>query len=223
MMVTGDVDGREDEGRDAGTAAEGHGDHGAGEGGEGEEGLEEGAVGVAADAAIGGLQELFELAEEDRDAEVEDDPLGVGFADVGELEQARGGKVVECSAEKDDGRGADDGDEPPAALEDAEGAFAVVAGDHHGHLVAGDGAEADVGEAEVVGDGVDDHPLAVEGHAPEVEEDGDLDELDDGGGEFADPVGEEAEEQPPLCGAVHTHDLVCSLILGRSNGLGKSA
>ncbi len=51
------------------------------EGDEREEVLEEGAVGVAADAAIGGLQKLFELAEEDGDAEIEDDPLGVGFAE----------------------------------------------------------------------------------------------------------------------------------------------
>ena len=60
---------------------------------------------------------------------------------------------------------------------------AVAAGDQHGHLVAGHGAEADVGEAELGGDGVDDDPLAVERVAPEVEEDGNLDELDDGVGE----------------------------------------
>jgi hypothetical protein len=40
-----------------------------------------------------------------------------------------------------------------------------------------------------------------------VEEDGYLDELDDGGGELADPIGDEAEEQPSLCRAIHTHDL----------------
>ena len=105
------------------------------------------------------------------------------------LSRCGGGKIVEGAAEEEDGGGADDGDEPPAALEDAERAFAVVAGDHHGHLVAGDGAEADVAEAEVGGDGVDDHPFAVERHAPEVKEDGHLDELDDGGGESSDPVG----------------------------------
>ena len=65
------------------------GDDHAAEGDEGEEVLEEGAVGVAADAAIGGLKELLKLAEEDGDAEIEDDPLGVGFADGVELEQVR--------------------------------------------------------------------------------------------------------------------------------------
>ena len=134
----GDVDGGEDKGGHARAHAEcDRGDH-AGEGDEREQVLEEGAVGVAADAAIGGLQELFELSEEDRDAQVEDDPLGVGFAEGGELEEVGGGKKVERAAEEDDGCGADEGDEPPAALEDAEGAFAIVAGDHHGHLVAGD-------------------------------------------------------------------------------------
>jgi len=150
---------------------------------------------------------LFELSEEDRDAEVKDDPLGVGFAESGELEEVGGGKVVEGSAEEDDDRSADEGDEPPAALEDAEGALAIVAGDHHGHLVAGDAAEAGVAEAEVGGDGVDDHPLAVERRDPVMEKDGDLDELDDGRGKLADPVDDEAKEQPSLCVAIHGHDV----------------
>ncbi len=146
------------------------------------------------------------MAEQNGDAEVEDDPLGVGLAEGGELEEAGGWEVVEAPLKQDDRRRTDEGDEPPAALEDAERACAVIAGDHHGHLVASDAAEADVAEAEIGGDGVDDHPFAVEGNAPEVEEDRDLDELDDGGGEFADPVGQEAEHQPSFCGAVHGHD-----------------
>jgi hypothetical protein len=32
-----------------------------------------------------------------------------------------------------------------------------------------------------------------------------LNELNDGGGEFADPIDDEAKEEPPLCGAIHTH------------------
>src|ERR1700761_1705299 len=99
-----------------------------------------------------------------------------------------GGKVVKQAAEDGYGGGADDGDEPPAALEDAEGGIFVVAGDEHGHFIAGDGAETDVAEAEIGGDGVDDGPLAVERDAPEVEEDRDLDELDDRGGELPQPV-----------------------------------
>jgi hypothetical protein len=38
------------------------------------------------------------------------------------------------------------------------------------------------------GDGVDDHPLAVE-TLQKLSEDGDVDELDDGCREFSDPVG----------------------------------
>jgi hypothetical protein len=196
---------RVDEGRDTGPAAKRHGDDGTGKGSEGEECLEEGAVGIATDGAVGRLEELLELAEEDGDAEVEDDPLGVGFADVGELQQSRRRKEIECATEKQDSCSADDGDEPPAALEHAECALSVIAGDHHGHLVAGDGAEACVGEAKVVRDGVDDHPLAIERRDPEVEEDGYLDELDDGGGELADPICDEAQEQASLCGAIDAH------------------
>ena len=121
-------------------------DH-AGEGDEDEGALEHGAVGVAADAAIGGLEELLELAEEDGDSEVEDDPLGVDLVDVGEAEDAGDGEEVEGAGEEQDGRRADAYDEPPAALEDAEGAGTVVAGYHHGHFVAGYGSEAYVGEA----------------------------------------------------------------------------
>ncbi len=82
-----------------GAAAEGDGDDHAGEGDEGGGGFEGGAVGVAADAAIGGLQKLLKLAEEDGETEIEDDPFGVGFADVGDSQQAGGGQVVECAAE----------------------------------------------------------------------------------------------------------------------------
>ena len=38
-----------------------------------------------------------------------------------------------------------------------------------------------------------------------MEEDGNLDELDEGRGELSDPVGEEAKHQPSLCEAIHTH------------------
>ena len=41
-------------------------------------------------------------------------------------------------------------------------------------------------------------PLAVEGDAPEMEEDGDLHELDDCRCEFADPAGDNAEKQAPF-------------------------
>lgn len=134
---------------------------------------------------------------------------------MGDLEQARGWKVVERAAEKQNRHRADDGDKPPAALEDAQRVFAVVASDHHGHLVAGDAAEASVGKTQIAGDGAEDHPLAVERGDPEVEEDGDLDELDDDGGYSADPTGEEAEEQPTLCGAIHTHVEEFSMVLGQ--------
>lgn len=120
-----------------------------------------------------------------------------------ELEKFSYGKKIEGGCEQECGESADTDDEPPAALKDAQGSLAVACGGEHGHLVCGDGAEADIGEAEVGGDGVDDHPLAVEGDAPEMEEDGDLDELDDGGGELADPVGQEAEGESPFCGTFH--------------------
>ena len=58
-------------------AAENNGDKDGNEGEKREEGSKESAIGVAADATIGGLDELLELAEEDGDTEVEDDPLGV--------------------------------------------------------------------------------------------------------------------------------------------------
>ena len=42
---------------------------------------------------------MFELAEQDGDAEVEDDPLGVVFADVGQFEKTGGGKKVKGTDE----------------------------------------------------------------------------------------------------------------------------
>lgn len=38
-----------------------------------------------------------------------------------------------------------------------------------------------------------------------------LDELNNARGELADPVDDEAKEQPSLCGAIHTHAEVCSI------------
>jgi hypothetical protein len=84
-------------------------------------------------------------------------------------------------------------------LKYAEGSVPIAARDQHRHLVAGDAAEAGVAEAQVRGNGGDDHPFAVEGDAPEVKQDGYLDQLDQGRREFSDPVGEEAEEQPSPC------------------------
>jgi len=81
--------------------------------------------------------------------------------------------------------------------------IAIAACGHHRHLVAGDVAEAEVGDVEVGRDGGDDHPLAVERDAPEVQEDGNLHQLHDGGGELRDPVGEEAEEEPSFGRCVH--------------------
>jgi hypothetical protein len=46
-----------------------------------------------------------------------------------------------------------------------------------------------------------------------VKEDGHLNELNDGGGEPSDPVDDEAKEQTPLCGAIHTHAGGCSDVL----------
>ena len=189
-----DVGCGEDEGGGTGAAMEGDGDHHGGKGNQGEGALDHGAEGVATDGAIGGLEELLQLAEQDGDAEVEDDPLGIGLGDLGEVKEARGGEEVEGSAEQGNGGRADADDEPPAGLEDSQGAGAVAAGDEHGHLVAGDGAEAAIGEGEPGGDGVDDDPVAVERDAPEVEEYWNLDELDDGIGEAADPAGDKAEE-----------------------------
>src|SRR5579862_5141335 len=190
----GNVCGGKDEGGGARTTVECDcGDHAA-EGSERDDGLERGAVRIASDAAVGGLQELLELSEEDGESEVEDDPLGVLFADVSQLQKACGGKKVERSDEQNEDGGADEDDEPPAALEDAEGVLAVVAGDHHGHLVACDVAEADAAEVEIGGDGVEDEPFSEEGRVPEVNEDGDLNELDDGGGQLSDPVDDEAKE-----------------------------
>jgi hypothetical protein len=202
----GEVHRGEDQSRHACACTQGdRGDHAA----KSEEGghvLEEGTVGIAADGSICGLKQLFELAQQDRDAEIEDDPLGVGLAQGGEPENAGRGEIVESSREQDDSCGTDDGDEPPAALEDAESGCAIVAGHQHGHLVACDGAEARVAEAEISGDGVDDHPFAVKRDTPEVQEDRDLNELDDGGREFPHPAGQEAEHQPSLCGGVHGHE-----------------
>src|ERR1700733_13848947 len=174
------------------------GDHG-GEGDEREDSLEGCAVRVTSDAAVGGLEELFELAEENREAEIKDDPLGVVFADVGQLQKPAGGEEIERATENDTGGCAEEDDEPPAALEDAQSAVAVVAGDHHGHLIAGRVAETNAAEAEIGGNGVQNQPFAEERRVPEVQEDRDLDELDDAGGEFADPVDDEAKEQPPFC------------------------
>lgn len=61
----GDVGGAEDEGCGACSAADDDGDDRAGKSGERKEGFEEGAVGVATDAAVGGLKELLKLPEED--------------------------------------------------------------------------------------------------------------------------------------------------------------
>jgi hypothetical protein len=91
-------------------------------------------------------------------------------------------------------------------LKDAESGSTVTAGHQHGHLVAGNGAKACIAEAEIGGNGVDDHPFAIEGYAPEMEEDRDLDELNHGRGEFPYPVGQEAKHQPSLCKDVHTHE-----------------
>ena len=92
----GDVDGSEDERCHAGAHAERYARRSWRRRRRARTVFEKRAVGVAADGAIGGLQELFELSEEDGDAEVEDDPLGVGLAERGELEEAGGGKVVEA-------------------------------------------------------------------------------------------------------------------------------
>ena len=211
----GDVCSGKDEGGCAGTTAECDGGDHAAKCRERDDGFEGGAVGVASNAAIGGLQELFELSEEDRDAEVEDDPLGVVFADVRQLQKVGCGKKVKRSDEQNENGGADEDDEPPAALEDTEGVFAVVACDHHGHLVACDVAEPDATEVEIGGDGVEDEPLAEERRVPEVEEDGHLDELNDGGGEPSDPVDDEAKEEPPLCVTIHAHSEVCCEVLGQ--------
>ena len=178
-----------------------HGD----EGGEGEHAAQEGAEGVAIDAAIGGLHHAFELAEQDGDAEIADGPLGVGIGDEVDVEER--GKVDEVQQADDGERGEGEGDddEPPAGLEDAEGGFAVAARDGHTHLVTGDGGEAEVGEEEIAGQGVEGDPLAVDGLGPEVQEDGHLGEGDDGLRKFGDALRDEAPDEPTAGAGVDAH------------------
>src|ERR1019366_6514374 len=94
-------------------------------------------------------------------------------------------------------------DQPPATLEGLECAVAVATGDEHGHVVSGDGAEAGVREGEVSRDRVEDEPFAVKRHAPKMEEDRNLDELDDRLREAGYGGGEEAPDQATFCVTIH--------------------
>ena len=98
----------------------------------------------------------------------------------------------------------------------------VARGGQHGHLVGGDVAEADVGEGEVARDGVDDQPVAIDRRLPEVEEDRDLDQLDDGVGQLGDPVGDEAKQEPALGALVDGRTLSFAVAQSRNCGRGKS-
>src|SRR5579871_1365939 len=83
-----------------------------------EHALHERAVGISGDAPIRRLQQGLKLAEQDRAAEVEDDPLAVDGPDLVQLQIVCDWKEVESDAEQKHYRRASDGDKPPAALED---------------------------------------------------------------------------------------------------------
>ena len=95
-----DIDCGEDQCGSAGAFSHDHWNQSAGKGEQGECALEHGAVGIASDTAVGGLEELLELGEEDGDTEVEDDPLRVRLGDVGELQQTGDGEEVEGATEE---------------------------------------------------------------------------------------------------------------------------
>ena len=80
-------------------------------------------------------------------------------------------------------------------MKDAESPVAVAAGNQHRHFVRGYVAESDAGERQVAGNGVDDEPVAVNRGRPEMKEDGDLNELDNGVGQLGNPIGGKAEKQ----------------------------
>ena len=61
-----------------------------------------------------------------------------------DVEDARDRQQVDGRADQAAGKRKADHDQPPAGLEDAQGAGRVVLGDEHRHLVQGEGAEAEV-------------------------------------------------------------------------------
>src|ERR1700733_11029702 len=98
----GDIEARKDESGVARSMAEGDGGDHSAKGGEREGGLDGGAEGGSSDAAIGRLQEVLKLGQQDGEAEVEDDPFGVVAADMGQLQEAGCRQKVERATEKTD-------------------------------------------------------------------------------------------------------------------------
>ena len=98
-----------------------------------------------------------------------------------------------------------------SALKNAQRSLAVAGRVEHCHLVGGHVAEADAGKREIGGNRVDDQPVAVHAGRPEVEEDRDLDELRDGAGQLANPVGREAEGESSFYSAIQAALPICEI------------